>query len=130
MEGESLIELTDLTWEQMVERSGTPVLVMFYSPNCPHCRTMKPYFSQHAREYTGVVSFARLDVTTNQWTAERYGVQSIPTFKMFCNGKPFQELVGAVNPALLKRMVEEGLASGKECSGNSTAVSYDITGYG
>jgi thioredoxin 1 len=130
VEGESLIELTDLSWEQMVERSEKPVLVMFYSPNCPHCRTMEPYFRQFAREYDGVVSFARIDVTTSPWTSERYGVLSTPTFKMFCNGTPFQELVGAVYPALLKRMVDEGVASGKECIAKSTPINYDITGYG
>jgi thioredoxin 1 len=130
VEGESLIELTDLSWEQMVERSEKPVLVMFYSPNCPHCRTMEPYFRQFAREYDGVVSFARIDVTMSPMTSERYGVLSTPTFKMFCTGTPFQELVGAVYPALLKRMVDEGLASGKECIAKSTAINYDITGYG
>jgi thioredoxin 1 len=128
--GEPLIELTDLTWERLVERSTIPVLVMFYSPACSHCQTMEPSFRQYAREYEGVVSFARLDVTGGQWTAERYGVRSTPTFKLFCSGKPFQELVGAVYPALLKRMVDEGLASGKECIAKSTAIQYDITGYG
>jgi len=128
--GEPLTELTDMTWEQLVERSDKPVLVMFYSPTCPHCRTMEPYFRQYARDYEGVVSFARLDITSSQWTAERYGVRSTPTFKMFCTGKPFQELVGAVYPALLKRMVDEGLESGAECVAKSTTIHYDITGYG
>jgi thioredoxin-like negative regulator of GroEL len=66
----------------------------------------------------------------NQWTAERYGVRSTPTFKMFCHGKPFQEMVGAVYPALLKRMVEEALKTGSECIKASTEISYDVTGYG
>jgi len=128
--GEPLIELTDLTWEHLVERSDKPVLVMFYSPTCPYCHTMEPYFRQYAGEYEGLVSFARIDITLSPWTAERYGVRSTPTFKMFCSGKPFQELVGAVYPALLKRMVDEGLASGAECIAKSTTINYDITGYG
>jgi thioredoxin-like negative regulator of GroEL len=130
VDGELLIELTDLNWEQLVERSERPVLVMFYSLTCPHCRTMEPSFRQYAREYEGIVSFARLDITTAQWTAERYGVRSTPTFKMFCTGKPFLELVGTVYPALLKRMVDEGLASGNDCVAKSTPINYDITGYG
>ena len=130
MDGELLIELTDLNWEQVVERSDRPVLVMFYSPTCPFCHTMEPSFRQYASEYEGVVSFARLDITTARWTAERYGIRSTPTFKMFCSGKPFLELVGAIYPALLKRMVDDGLASGNECIAQSTAINYDITGYG
>jgi len=53
MEGGDLIEVTDLTWENTVEKSQLPVLVMFYSPTCPHCRTMEPYVREFAREYSG-----------------------------------------------------------------------------
>jgi thioredoxin-like negative regulator of GroEL len=130
MEGGSVLELTDITWEKAVEKSDLPVLVMFYSPTCPHCRTMEPYFRQYAQEYGGTVVFVRINIAANQWTAERFGVRSTPTFKMFCNGRPFQEMVGAVYPALLKRMVEEALKTGSECIQKSTEINYDITGYG
>lgn len=129
MEG-TVLELTDITWGKTVEESDLPVLAMFYSPTCPHCRTMEPYFRQHAQEFAGAAVFVRIDITANQWTAERYGVKSTPTFKMFCHGKPFQEMVGAVYPALLKRMVEEALKSGSECVRASTEINYDISGYG
>jgi len=43
---------------------------------------------------------------------------------------PFLELVGAIYPPLLKRMVDDGLASGNECIAQSTVINYDITGYG
>ncbi len=130
MEEGSVIELTDLTWEKFMEKTGLPVFVMFYSPTCPHCRTMGPYFREYAREYQGVVSFARLDMTSSRWTAERYGIRNTPTFKIFCDGRPFQELVGAVYPALLKRMVEETLATGSACIKKSTQINYEINGYG
>jgi thioredoxin 1 len=124
------VELTDQTWEAAVERSARPVMVMFYSPTCAYCRSMEPYFRQYAGEYTGVVVFARIDIAANPWTAERYAVRSTPTFRFFCTGKPVTELIGAVYPALLRRMVDEGITSGKECAENRTVINYDITGYG
>jgi thioredoxin 1 len=130
MEGDPVLELTDTDWEKLVEKSDLPVLVMFYSPTCPYCRTMEPYFRGYAREYEGIVSFGRLNITGNRWTAERYGILSTPTFVMFCTGKPFQVVVGGVYPALLKRMVEESLASGTDCMKHSTTINYDISGYG
>jgi len=130
MKGGPVIELSDVTWEKTVEKSDLPVLVMFYSPTCPHCRTMEPYFRQYGQEFGGTVVFARINIAVNQWTAERFGVRSTPTFKMFCNGRPFQEMVGAVYPALIKRMVEEALTTGSECVRKSTEITYDITGYG
>jgi thioredoxin 1 len=126
----TLVELTDRTWEMGVEKSEKPVMVMFYTPTCPFCRSMEPYFRQYAVEYAGVVVFARINIEANLWTAERYAVRSTPTFKFFCSGKPVSELVGAVYPALLKRLVDEGVASGKDCVRNRTEISYDITGYG
>ncbi len=129
MGGENLVEVTDSTFETTVEKSSIPVLVMFYSPACPHCRTMEPYVREYAEIFAGRVLFARLDIIAGQWTAEKFGVRSTPTFKFFCNGRPVLELVGAVYPALLKRMVEDGLQNGKECVANSTAINYDITGY-
>lgn len=124
------VELTDMNWEQIVEKSDRPVAVMFYSPSCGFCRQMEPYFRSYAGEYKDTVRFARLNIVTNTWTPERYGIRSTPTFKFFCEGKPVQEMVGAVYPALLKKMVEEVLVHGRDCARNSTAINYDITGYG
>jgi hypothetical protein len=39
-------------------------------------------------------------------------------------------MVGAIYPALLKKMIGDVLAHGKECADNSTAIDYEITGYG
>ena len=127
---ELLIELTDLNWERSVEKSRRPVAVMFYSPTCAFCHQMEPYFRNYAREYKESIQFARLNIMTSPWTAERYGIRSTPTFKFFCDGKPVQEMVGAVYPALLKKMVDEVLVHGRECAKNSTTIDYEITGYG
>ena len=125
-----LPDASDLTWEGLVEKEKKPVAVMFYSPTCAFCHQMEPYFRNYAAEYRETVAFVRLNILTSPWTAERYGVRSTPTFKFFCNGKPVQEMVGAVYPVLLKKMIDEVLLHGKECAKNSTAIDYEITGYG
>jgi thioredoxin 1 len=124
------VEVNDQTWERSVEKTKTLVAVMFYSPACAFCHQMDPYFRSYAMEYRDRVLFARLNIVSSQWTAERYGIRSTPTFKFFCDGKPVQELVGAIYPALLKKMIEDVLLHGKECAKNSTLIDYEITGYG
>jgi thioredoxin 1 len=124
------VEVDSTTWEKVVEKSALPVSVMFYSPSCPHCRVIRPYFEQFAREMEGRMIFVILNVAANAWIGERYGIQATPTFKWFCNGKPIQELVGAVYPALLKKISEDVLVYGKECAEKSTSLRYEITGYG
>ena len=130
MTEELLIEVDDLIWEKTVERGTRPVAVMFYSPTCAFCHQMEPYFKNYAEEFKNSVLFAKINILTNLWTAERYGVKSTPTFKFFCSGKPVQEMVGSIYPALLKKMIEEVLVHGKECANNSTTIDYEITGYG
>jgi thioredoxin 1 len=130
MTEEPLVEVDDLIWEKTVEKSSKPVAVMFYSPACIHCHQMEPFFKHYAEEFKGSVVFAKINILTSPWVAERYGVRSTPTFRFFCDGKAVQEMVGAVYPAILKKMVEEVLVHGKECAKNSTAIDYEITGYG
>jgi thioredoxin-like negative regulator of GroEL len=125
-----VIEVDDRTFHDQVEKSKIPVTVMFYTPTCVHCRAMAPYYAQYALEYREKVLFARIDVSVNLFTGERYGVKGTPTFKFFCQGRPVTELVGAVYPAILKRTVDEVLVHGKECISTSTEIDYEISGYG
>lgn len=126
----ALVEVDDRNWEKTIEKGEKPIVVMFYSPNCSYCHTMEPFFHQYADEFKKTIVFARLNILANQWTAERYGVRGTPTFKFFCSGKPVSELVGAVYPAILKKMVLEVLEHGESCAKNRTEINYDISGYG
>ncbi len=127
---ENFIEVDGASWKKVVEKSVLPVSVMFYTPTCPHCRVIRPYFEQFAHEMEGRMLFVILNLVNNAWIGERYGIRATPTFKWFCQGKPVQELVGAVYPALLKKISEDVLVYGKECAEKSTSVNYEITGYG
>jgi thioredoxin 1 len=129
MSDAEVLELTDKDWEAQVEKSEMPVIAMFHSPTCTHCKTMEPYFREYAKEFEDKVKFVRLNVAANPWTLQRYGVRGTPTFKFFCGGKPVSEMVGAIYPALLKKRIEEVLIYGEECAKNTTEIDYEITGY-
>ncbi|MEI8330479.1 MAG: thioredoxin family protein [Methanomicrobiales archaeon] len=96
------MEVNDQIWEKTVEKGTQPVAVMFYSPTCPFCQQIEPYFKSFAGEFRNSVLFTRINILANPWTAERYGIKSPPTFKFFCDGKAVQEIVGSVYPTLLK----------------------------
>ena len=124
-----MVEVDDKTWEQFVEESSKPVIVMFYSPNCSFCEYMEPYFINYAQEFKNQAVFARMNIETNPWTAERYGVQGTPTFKFFCHGKPVWEQVGQIYPSILKTALEDMINYGEECIKKSTPIGQNITGY-
>jgi len=122
----AIIDVNDQTWEALIERRQTPILVMFHSPTCPHCQAMMPHFLQYAEEFKDKIPFARLNVLENPYTVNRYAVVSTPTFKFFCGGRPIQELVGAVYPTILKGLVEDVLQYGSSCVEKSTMINYDV----
>ncbi|WP_298667013.1 co-chaperone YbbN [uncultured Methanofollis sp.] len=129
VEGTALVEVTDTTWEREIERGKGPAVVMFYSPACPFCKQIEPFFRQFAGEYEGRVLFARLNVMGNAWTVERYAVRQTPSFLFFCGGKAVQQVVGAAFPALLKKTIGDFLVHGEGCARSSTEIDYDISGY-
>jgi thiol-disulfide isomerase/thioredoxin len=129
MDSEIILELNDKTWEKTVEKGKKTVVVMFSSPTCPFCRQMKPYFEEYSKEYKDKIIFAEVDLSQNQTIASRYGVMGTPTFKFFCKGKPINELVGAIYPALLKKSIEISLEHGSQCADNTTWVDSSISGY-
>lgn len=129
MNGDSIIEINDMTWGQLVEESSKPVIVMFYSPTCPYCKAMEPYFVDYAQQFKSSVVFARIDIMSNPWIAERYGVMGTPTFKFFCHGRPVWEQVGEIYPSILKTAVENMVDYGEDCVKKSTPRGQDITGY-
>ena len=129
MVSENIITLDEKTWEKTVEKGKKPVVVMFTSPTCPYCRQMKPYFDEYAADYKDKIVFAEVDISQSQTIASRYGVMGTPTFKFFCKGKPINELVGSIYPALLKKTIEVSLEHGSQCADNTTWIDYSISGY-
>lgn len=123
-------EVSDQEWRIKVEENSEPVFVMFFSPTCTHCVQIEPYIEQLAAEFSPAVRFFKLNIIRFTWLAERYGVMATPTFLYFCGGKPVQTRVGAVFPAMLKKMIKEMVQSGEECRLRSTEIKYEITGYG
>jgi thioredoxin 1 len=105
------IEVTDQTFEQQVLKSDTPVIVDFWAAWCGPCRMMAPAFEDLAREYTGKVVFAKLDVDHNPRVSSSYGIQSIPTLLIFSGGRIVDQLIGARPREDMKKHIESALVA-------------------
>lgn len=86
--------VTDTTFAASVLESEVPVVVDFTAPWCPPCRVLSPLLEQLAEERPDV-RFVQVDVDTEQESAARYGVLSMPTLIVFRSGQPVLTLVGA-----------------------------------
>lgn len=121
-------EIAENTWESTVEKEDHPVFIMFYSPTCPHCHSIEPYFNQYADELKDEVKFYKMNIAKNQDIAQRFGILGTPTFIFYCHGKPVRSIVGSIYPSLLKKTIEEGMQTGSDCAKKTTWFE-GISGY-
>jgi thioredoxin 1 len=69
-------------------------LVDFWAAWCGPCKIQGPIVDEVADELKDKANICKLDVDKNQKTAQKYGIQSIPTMMIFKDGKPVNKLVG------------------------------------
>ena len=100
--GNTTSAVTDADFESEIEKHQGLAVVDFWAEWCGPCRLIAPIVDQLAAEYQGKAKVAKLDVDTNQRTAMKYNVRSIPTVLFFKNGKLVDQVVGAVPRAHLE----------------------------
>jgi len=105
----SIVHITESTFESEVLKSPTPVLVDFWAEWCGPCKMIAPVLDQIATEYQDKLRIAKVDVDSNQATAMRYGVRSIPTLMLFKNGVVEAQQVGMLSKDHLKKLLDAKL---------------------
>ena len=88
--------VTDQTFQQEVLQSSTPVLVDFWAEWCGPCRMIAPVVEELAKEYEGKLKVTKVDVDSNPQISMDFGIRSIPTLMIFSDGKPIDQIIGAV----------------------------------
>ncbi len=104
------LEITDSNFEEVVLKSGKPVLVDFWAEWCGPCRMVGPVVEELAKEYDGKAVIGKLNVDNNPRIATEYGIMSIPALLFFKDGKVVDKQVGAVPKHVLANKLAAQLA--------------------
>lgn len=105
------IEVNDENFkEKVMEQSKkNPVVVDFWAQWCAPCFLLGPILEKLAKEYKGKFILAKLDVSKNPWTSQKFGINAIPAVKLFKNGKVVDRFVGALPESAVKQWLEKNI---------------------
>jgi thioredoxin len=109
--GEGVIALTRNNFEREVLRSQVPVVVDCWADWCGPCKQFSPIFEATAKQYVGVVKFAKLDTDAEPALAQGLGVQALPTTLMFYKGQLVNAAEGALPASQFQSWLYQTLAA-------------------
>ncbi len=103
---QGIVRVTDDSFEQEVLKSPAPVLVDYWAEWCGPCKMIAPVLEEIAKEYSGKIKIAQLNIDENPATPPKYGIRGIPTLMLFKNGNVEATKVGAVSKSQLSAFID------------------------
>jgi thioredoxin len=101
--------VSDASFESDVLQADEPILVDFWAEWCGPCKQIAPILEDLAKEMSGKVRVAKINIDENPEIPTKYGVRGIPTLMLFKDGQVAGTKIGAMPKTDLTRWVEETL---------------------
>jgi len=105
-------EITQADYEQEVLAAGEPVVLDFFSTECPPCEALAPKFEAVAEQFAGRARFLKVFRQGNRDLATKLGVTGSPTLIFFKGGQEVGERLGGedIKRTAIKAQVESMLS--------------------
>jgi len=115
------------SWEGKVVKSGLPVVVNFWGPQCGFCKWLDPLYEKLSNEYEGKLVFLKLNVDDERSheVLHRISIEGTPTLKFYCEGREVGEHIGYAVEPVLKKKINSMLEEMESCLKNSTPLRRD-----
>ena len=105
------INVTDETFEKKVIEKSKTILVLadFWAEWCGPCKMLGPVLKKIAKEYEGKLIVAKIETDKAPIQSAKYGIISIPSVKLFKDGKVVDEFTGAQPEPTIKQWLNQKL---------------------
>ncbi len=111
--------------QQVLEKSmQKPVLVDFWADWCAPCQQLAPILEKLADEYGGQFEVAKINADTEQELAAHFGIKSLPTMKLFFQGRIVDERTGLGGEADIRQMLDRHVVSESKQLTQAALVAY------
>ncbi len=87
-----------------------PVMVNYWAENAGPCLRLWPVLEKLANDYNGQFLLVNVDTDKEKQLAHDYGVNSVPTVKLYINGAVVDQIHGYDSPDSFKKMLDKYLA--------------------
>ena len=106
---DTIVTLSDASFEEDVVNASGPVLVDFWAEWCGPCKMIAPILTEVAAEYAGKVTIGKLNIDENSATPPKFGIRGIPTLLLFRDGKVAATKVGALSKTQLVEFLDANI---------------------
>jgi thioredoxin 2 len=116
-----IVDADDDSYSSVVEEATIPVLVDLWAPWCGPCKMVSPALEALARSHAGRVKLVKVNVDGSPRTAQRFGVQGIPTLLVLHRGDVVSRQTGAAPEHVLRPWLDDALAKAQSSESSSSA---------
>ena len=107
--GKNIIEVSDDDFQETVIESEMPVLLDFWAEWCGPCKMIGPILKELDLEMGEKIKIVKVDVDSNNQTAMKYAIRSIPTLIIIKDGSVNAQHVGAASKAQLENFINQNI---------------------
>ena len=106
MDNSATVTIDENNFEAEVTKSTEPVLVDFWAEWCGPCKMIAPILDEIAKEKSGSLKVAKVNVDENQSLSARYNIRAIPTLLIFKDGQVRDQVTGMTSKKNLLDRIE------------------------